>query len=272
MAFQLLKPEEVATSQLARVGIYGQNGVGKTTFLSTVPASLPMLVVSADEENVKPLRGLAHVRVAKIATWGDVCEVFLHIQRAVDANKCPFKVIAFDTWSRIQALVLNHVVGYEIAKPGHEADMATQVPKTPKGFDQWQAIGALAGQWMRYFMRLPLHTIFLFQEVTRTPKFDNDILETGPALTPSALITAKEALEIIGRMYVVEDKPQEDDLGTLANASLRSINAQHKEKRMLLVGKHERYFTKGPTHQLGYVVEDPSWSKLAAAILAAPES
>lgn len=272
-SIQLLKPEEVASSRLARWGIYGKNGAGKTYFLRSIPQELPTLVVSADEENVDPLKGLPHIRVVKVNRWSDVTDVFLYLQDKfrdpdIASWKKPFfRVIAFDTYTRIQGLALNFIVGYDIAKPGEEAKYVTQAPRLPKGYDAWQQIGALAGEWMRYFQRLPIHTIFLFQETTRPPKTEYDDIETGPALTPQALYVAKDTLKIVGRLYVVPDAQGDggaDDL-TLHNP-MRDIVPHRKEKRMLLVGSHERYFAKGPTHILGYTVEDPTWDKLAVTL------
>src|SRR6266487_3260913 len=104
--FRLLKPENVASAGLAKIGIFGDNGSGKTTLLSTIPPSLPTLVVSADEENVDPLRGLDHVRVVKVTEWDQLRGV---LQFLAKDPKNPFKVLAFDTWTRMQALAINQV-------------------------------------------------------------------------------------------------------------------------------------------------------------------
>lgn len=268
MALSLLRPDEVSSARLARWGIYGENGVGKTTFLSTIPPSIPTLVVSADDENVKPLRGLDHVRVCKVRTWQDVCELFLEIRRITESQDFKegkakfFKLIAFDTWTRIQDLALGHVVGYEAAESGREKDYISRIPKRPRDWDQWAQVGSLSGEWLRYFIRLPLHVIFLFQEMTHRPRFEQDIIVTEPALRPEALASAKEALDIIGRLYVTSSEQG----GNLDLSGERSISPHTKEQRMLLLGKHPRYFAKGPTHKLGYVVESPTWQKIATIL------
>lgn len=282
MALVLQRPEEIVSSGLARWGIYGENGVGKTTFLTTIPThELPLLVVSADDENVKPLRGMQNVAIAKVTRWDDLAEVLKLLQDGLllrDGRPDPdvlsgkkkfFRVVAFDTWSRLQGLAIHKVTGYEIARPGQEINYLTHVPKTPRDFREWGQVGALSSEWARYFMRLPIHTIFLFQENTREPKFEGDPIVTAPALTPEALRGIKEALELIGRLYVVRKEPG-DGLPVSPADRLRQIDPTTIERRMLLLGKHERYFAKGPTHALGYVVEDPTWARLAASLSAAP--
>jgi hypothetical protein len=114
---------------------------------------------------------------------------------------------------------------------------------------------------------LPLHVIFLFQEMTRQPKFENDILETTPALTPAALREVRATLELIGRLYV--DLGSDDGVLTVDAGSesenLRKINPNAVETRRLLLGKHPRYFAKGPTAKLGYTVANPTWDALMKA-------
>src|SRR5438128_12531556 len=106
---RLVTAEDVASSRLARIGLYADNGVGKTTFLTTVPGR--GLVVSADQENVKPLKGHAdHIRIWKMNDWNDLDDI-LHLLQGKDT---PFEWCAFDTWSRVQDMAINAVVGYEL--------------------------------------------------------------------------------------------------------------------------------------------------------------
>jgi len=107
----LLTVEDVVTSSLARWGIYSDNGVGKTTLISTIPRNKKVLVVSADQENVKPLRGHQdHIRVYKMSRWDELDDIL----RLLQSKQNPFDVCVFDTWSRIQGLCINHIVGYEL--------------------------------------------------------------------------------------------------------------------------------------------------------------
>lgn len=262
------RPEDVASVGLAKLGIFGDNGAGKTTFLSTIPPELPTLVVSADEENVDQLRGLPHVRVYKIKEWGELPALLMFLAKS---PKNPFKVLAFDTWTRMQVLATNQVVGYRVRDANEAMKFVTQIPRTPKGYEAWQNVGALAAEWMRYFERLPMHVVFLMQMMNRRENRDDpdDEGKLGPALTPFALRAAKESLKMIGHLYVDLESSDggTNELSIDIEKRVRSsdIDPNAKEIRRLLVGPHPRYATKGPTHKVGYVVENPTWEKLAPA-------
>lgn len=313
MPITIQPAEQIRTSKYARWGISGQNGTGKTKFLSTIPSDLLTLVVSADDENTQPLMGRPHIAVAKIEVWEDVADILSMLQNPsgtplfrtflreiaatpegkelaqkrladpdVKAGKAPFwQVIGFDTWTRMQALAMNMIVGYKMIRPGDEAKYISKAPPALRGFDGWRQVGELAGEWMRYFQRQPIHTIFLMQEARRDSKFEDEPAMIAPALTPVALAHAKDTLSLIGRLYVVTqpaDSPgQNGAASTEATAALELdlsatkenplvIRENVKEVRKLLVGKHEQYFTKGDSATLGYVVTDPTWSKLAKTL------
>lgn len=260
MAIKILRPEEIASAGLARLGIYAENGVGKTTFLSSIPQSVKTLVVSADQENIKPLVSLPHIRAVKISQWDDLDDIY----RVLASDKNPFQCVAFDTWTRMQGLALN-----KVARGNFNIEQAGNFLKSPppmgKGYDVWEKVGALAGDGMRMFLALPVHAVFLFQEDTRNLGKLEDLIQTGPALTPAALRVAREALEIVGRMYVVDEGKEAGEVDLTSGDDIRAINPNRVDKRMLLIGKHDRFFSKGPTHKLGYVVENPTWEKLSTA-------
>lgn len=309
MTLQLLRPEDITTAALARWGIYGENGVGKSTLLSTVclcqeggnPDDCRMtLVVSADQENIKPYLGKPHITVAKVFVWDDTVDVHMMLARGVkhplvlgfirDAitaggprkeafarrlaadgvkeGASPFFQLAgFDTWTRMQALAAHKLVGAEVIAPEDTVRWLTTPPTTPRGYELWDKIGKLAADGMRSFNRLPVHTVYLLQEMSTKDKAE--IERIVPALTPSALREVIALLELVGRLYVPFEKGGDtttvtaDDLAPTAN---RRIDPNFREERLLLLGKHELYFAKGPTHKLGYVVEQPSWATLAKSL------
>lgn len=311
----ILPPEQVVSAGLARWGWYGPNGAGKTDLLSTCP--LLSLIVSADRENVDPFRGKRNFFVYKIGHWDQLADILKMFQQpgkhqgyrdwlraaAQDpayypilgaklqdpdvkaGRKSVFDMLAFDTWTRVQALAVNKIVGYDIVKPGQEAEYIGRAPKLPRGYEQWQQIGAMAGEWMGYFESLPVHVVFTFQELKREAKTELDVPEIGPAMTPEALKTVRDSLKMVGRLYVDLADPKANGVAptqdaaqaapgieinvpdTNAAESLRAINPSTVETRMLLVGKHPLFFSKGDSRKLGYVVREPTWDKLARATL-----
>ena len=108
------------------------------------------------------------------------------------------------------------------------------------------------------FNELPLHLVWLCQESTIQPKFDHDIIQTVPLLPGNAAWKGiKDVVEICGRLYV-EGGEHPDGLATTG----RDIDPNFVGTRRMLIGKHPRYFSKGPTHLLGYTIENPTWAKL----------
>lgn len=282
---QILSPEEVVAAHLARWVIYAENGRGKTSFLASIAkAQLRVLVVSFDQENTRPLLGLSPwIKVVKVYKWAQILQVFeLFRQRTTmgDMNFTPrpeyvnappgrkpfFDVLAFDTYTRAQGLAANQIIGYDPFAPGQDfKKWINEAPKNPKGWEQWQQIGSLAAEWERYFMMLPVHVIFLMQEMEYETRFKSGVYRRGPALTPSALIRTKEMCHLLGRLYTTTEGGSLN-MGDAGGGSKYDINPQAVEKRYLLLGGHDYFDTKGPTHVLGYTVEDPTWETLAKSL------
>lgn len=282
---QLLTAEEIAFTWLARWVIYGDNGRGKTTLVSTIPPHIPTLVVSFDQENTRPLVGKPHIKIMKVNHWdeiGQILELFRARTTLGDNNFTPnpdflsgkkpfFKALVFDTWSRAQGLAANKLIGYDPFAPGQDfKKFLREAPKNPKGWEAWQQIGALATEWMRYFMYLPVHTIFLAQEMEYEKRFGSKTYRIGPAFTPSALVRVKEICHLLGRLWV-STGGGEINLA-VSDEDRYAINPAAQERRYLLLGSHDGYDSKGPTDILGYCPENPTWELLARSLTATPSA
>lgn len=270
MALSIVKAEEIASSGLARWGIYGSEGAGKSSFLASTctcnetkkpDECVSTLVVSAGMENIKPYETSAtkrHIRLAKVQSWDELMQVFLYLRDKTH----PFKAIGFDTWTRMQSLAYLKIVGGELPLEKIE-ERLRQTPRSPKDWGQWEQIGSLAAYGIQVFCALPLHTIFLFQESISRPKTELDILEVAPDIRPPTLRQTRTDLELIGRLYVtLEGGDPLDD----AEGGKRAVKEDLTEVRKLLIGKQEGFVTKGPTHLLGRVVENPTWTSLAKSL------
>jgi hypothetical protein len=257
--------EQVIKSKFLRTGWYGLNGAGKTSLLATCTGN--WWVVSVDKENCKPLRDHANIRVIPMREWEDLDDILYMARTTIRAGK--LDGIAFDTWTRIQAHALNHICRRPVIDPFNDQQIAQYMDEGPAaipegGWGQWRAWGALMAAWMDFFNELECHTAFLFQELTKQPKFENDILRTEPMLRPEALNRAFESLELLGRLYVTTD----GGAGSLKpDPNNREIDETTVEMRKLLLGQHPRYAAKGDTKRLGYVISEPTWDKIAGPVL-----
>lgn len=260
-----------------RLGIYGANGSGKTTFASTIPDTERVLYVSVDDENIRPVARLKHFRVLKLRRWNDVLKIY----QALAQPGHGITTLVWDTWSRVQDLALGKVCGYEPADLAKLSQYIDRIPRTPNGWAGWGQIGALCSEWQRYFNMLPLHIVYLLQQQDRR---DGDDVMTGPRLTPEALKGIRDSLEILGRLYVDLEAPSTNgtadtsdpnaqpipamDLLTSPQQAATFINPNAKEVRRLFIGQHERYIAKGPTNVLGRVITEPNWNKIVPPLMA----
>jgi hypothetical protein len=268
MPLQILKPADVVALTHVRMGIYGRNGVGKTTLASTI-TGMNVLVVSVDDENIRPYLDKPNMRVAKIRRWHDVIDVY----DVVSSPKANIGALVWDTWTRVQDLALGYVCGYEPADPAKLRTYIDRIPKSPDGWKGWGQIGALCSEWQRNFNMLPLHIVYLMQENDREQRIEGDqSIQTGPRLTPSAMQGIRDSVEILGRLYVdVETAPSDDVDGAIPDINLEEGKSSHipttaREVRKLFIGQHERYLAKGPTHVLGRIIPNPTWQNLTAPL------
>ncbi len=286
MPLQVLTPDQIPALTRARLGIFARNGAGKTTFAATIPeldetgARHRVMAASVDIENIRPYTTRKHYRVTKLSHWNDLLELYELVEYSLRSEKMPVTDVVFDTWSRMQDLAIGKVTGYNPADPEKLRQYIERIPKRPEGWNGWGQVGALMNEWMGNFNRLPVHLYYLVQENDRENRTDN-YTETGPRLTPEANRGLRDALEVIGRLYVITD---EDSPAILTNGKAedfdpnaakkggsdpnnRRIDPDALEERRLFIGQHERYQTKGPTHLLGRVIANPTWTNTVLPIL-----
>ena len=260
--------EQIQALTHVRMGIYGPNGSGKTTFASTIPDSERVLFVSVDDENIRPISRLKHFRVVKLRRWNDI----LTIYQALAQPNNSITTVVWDTWSRVQDLALGKICNYEPADPQKLSQYIDRIPRTPGGWPQWGQIGALCSEWQRNFNLLPINIVYLLQEQDRRAEVAGEPtgdVKTGPRLTPSALLGIRDSLEILGRLYVdlaapdaSIQEPSTVPIPFLAGTQTDRIDANVREIRRLFIGQHDRYIAKGPTHVLGRVIDNPTWDKI----------
>ena len=256
---KIVRPDDIEEGSLARYGIYGENGVGKTTFLTTIPDEERLLVISEEGQNIKPLKGYRHIKIAPVSQWKDVEDLhkFL-IDMAKSKPELAPTAVAFDGWPI--RLIINKATGAHLGR-GEEREWLSNPPdQRPSNWGDWDKVAGLSNYGILCFLRLPVHMIFLFDE--EAPRLDKGEItrKGGPMLPTQALAGARRYLEVIGRMFVDVQSSVADDF----------IPDTAEEVRRLLIGKHEFFFSKGPTHALGYTITNPSWDKLLPALTARP--
>jgi hypothetical protein len=281
-----LKADDLQSLMTVRWAIFARNGRGKTWFLRSIPEELVFLYVTVGHERgIRTVADRLRTTTNKrgnlipyvINRFNDLQPLLETVDLLID--KGHIQGMAWDTLSRVQDLAIGKVMNYEPTQPGSEKDYIDRIPKTPRGYDNWDQVGALTAEWMRYFNRRPIHQIYLLQEQDREVKFDENV-QTIVRLTPAAYRGLYDDMEMVGRLYVeVGGQEIEGDIknGTEAAAPVtadalmqegkvdkykKDIDPDAPEVRKLFIGAHDRYWTKGPATQLGRVVTDPTWAKL----------
>lgn len=258
MTLQLVKPEGVVASKYARWMIYGNNGTGKSTLARTMPK--PLMVISALGENMTPYAGQDDIVINLLDDWDKIHETFQFLR----SKDNPFKSVVFDTLTRIMGFYLDKIQGVRRSGVEWGAYLRSGKPSTIKrDWSTWENLGFMATQVVFDFNQLPMHTLYLCQEDTRQPEYEHATLEIRPMLSPASWKGVKDIVHLLGRLYV-----EEVTGGVIAPSQngIRAINRQRKDQRVLLIGQHEPYSSKGDTETLGFAVVNPSWDNLKAAL------
>jgi len=278
------RPKAVVNALLARWMIYSRYGRGKTTFLASIPPDLPVHLVNTPTENIKPVSHLDHFTATPLVEWDQMKDLFLlHRGKTmmkdrktgfyvpdpdyVEGRSRWARVLAFDTLSKLQALAAMKARGIKV-DPDEAYELMVKLQKSGKDYNFWDNVGDMVTEAVNDFNQLPLHTIWLAQEEDKDPRFEHSSpTVTGPMLTPKALKGVMPIVELAGRLVVASESSDEDSL-EIRDSGTKSyeINTQTKEVRWLLLGQHDRYLTKGPTHVLGYAIRNPTWAKLAVSL------
>ena len=256
------KPSELVVEQKARWAWYADQGVGKSTLAASVGPWLrknfpgrKALVISTEGESVdayKPYEDV--ILVVRIHNWDQLTEVLLILKNP----KNPFDVVIFDIWpSRLAAQKIGNLTfspeeWQQILKMPER--LTPRANKGQDGYAMWESIAALQVYTYETFAALPIHLALLFQPEERDK---NGVIQMGPALTPQAARFLRPAFKMCGYLYTADA-----DEGELVVPNPRAISEKIRTRKML-IDDHAFYFAKGPSHVLGAVVTDPTWTKLA---------
>ena len=259
MTLQIGPAEEFIESALARWGIYGRNGVGKSTLMASIPDTEKLLVLVEEGQNIRPYKTANHIKMATLHTWDDVIEAYQVVLKAKSLGGGP-TVVGFDGWPA--RLIINKVTGAHL-EPGDEREWLKKPPDTyPDSWEQWDDVAALSNWGLLAWFRLPVHLVITFDEDDPKVEKGEVIRRGGPLLPKQPLRGVKKHLELVGRLFAeTVNNSLQLDSGIPDNAT---------ERRRLLLGENEFWFAKGPVHALGYSIVNPSWNKLLPSLTAEP--
>ena len=152
------------------VMIYGEPGVGKTTFAATAPRPILWLEAEGGTHSIADTEGIDIVRVEGLESYREVLK-YLH------ANPDKYKTVVIDSLTETQAAMLK-----EIMRRAAKEDLSRNefMPQ----FAEWGQVTGVMREIARAFRDLPMNTV-----ITALTREDKDEL-TGrtrvrPRMTPA---------------------------------------------------------------------------------------
>lgn len=176
------------------VMIYGEPGVGKTTFAATAPRPILWLEAEGGTHSISDTEGIDIVRVEGLESYREVLK-FLH------ANPTKYKTVVIDSLTETQAAILK-----EIMRKAAREDMSRNefMPQ----FAEWGQVTGVMREIARAFRDLPMNTV-----ITALTREDKDEL-TGktrvrPRMTPALSEELPAFMDACLYMYAATPKAGE---------------------------------------------------------------
>lgn len=233
--------------------IYGKNGTGKTTLLSTVDN---MLILAA-EDGTLSIREKAkgNAKKIRIDSWDKIEEVYWLLKRGtwkdggvyikVKGGSFLVKSLGFDTITKLAEVCMRNIVLGDKAKDVKK-DVITKTMKN------WGDMSEKLKYWLQTFKDLPLQKVWLCQESTNAEDLESEEYTIFPAVNKSLRLYVQSEADIIGRTFI------------------KQVETGKVQFRMS-VAPNPTYVTKDRTNLLGGVIPNPKLNKLYDKVFNEPK-
>lgn len=185
--------------------IYGKNGTGKTTLLSTADG---VLILAAEDGTLSIKGKAANARKLKIDTWDKLESVYWLLKNGEPAkgggirirtSKGDFtvKYLAIDTVTKLSEVCMrNTVLGDKARDPSRDV-----IKKTLK---DWGDSTERMKYWLQQFEELPIQRVWIFQENSNSDDVDSDEYSIFPAINKGLRTYVLSEADIIARTYIAK--------------------------------------------------------------------
>jgi phage nucleotide-binding protein len=223
--------------------IYGDSGIGKTTLAGSadvVAEMSPTLVVDVEGGTESLRHAYPNVDVVRVKTWNEMQQVYDELH----AGRHKYQTVILDSLTEIQKFSMMQIMFDLIEKKGEEVD-----PDVP-GMREWGKNIEQIRRFVRGFRDLPMNAIFTsLAKEDKNPRTGKS--KTMPSLSGKVAAEVPAFLDVVLYYYI----KRVDDV----------------EKRLLLSTPTETIIAKDRTARLPVVIEDPTMSKIYAAIIGGQE-
>ncbi len=228
--------------------IYGKNGTGKTTLLSTVDG---MLIMAAEDGTLSIRDKAKNAKKIRIDVWDKVEAVYWLLKngRRKDGgieislpggSKFLVKSIGFDTLTKLAQVCLRSVVLGERAKDASK-DVVTPTQR------DWGIMSQRMQYWLGLFKELPIQKVWLCQERANAEDLESEEYSIFPDLNKALKTYVQSEADVIGRTYI------------------KKISDSKVQFRML-IGPNAIAVTKDRTNKLGYAIANPRLDKMYESV------
>lgn len=222
--------------------VYGKNGTGKTTLLSTVDG---MLILAPEDGTLSIKDKAKDAKKLKVDTWDKMEQVYWLLKRsprkkggiAIKTAKGEFivKSMGIDTVTKLAEVCMRNVI------LGDKEDDESHDVLT-KRLKDWGDMSDKIKHWLQKFNELPIQKVWLFQEDSNSDSLDDDEYSIYPAINRSVRIYCQSEADVIARTYIAKTE---------------------KGVQFRLSAKpNPHYVTKDRTNSLTKVVANPDLSKI----------
>lgn len=200
--------------------VYGKNGTGKTTLLSTAEG---VLILAAEDGTLSIRSKADKAKKIRIDTWekleavywllkdGKVTKDGIEIKTA--SGKFLVRYVAIDTVTKLAEVCMRKVVLGE-----KEKDINKDVIK--RTMRDWGDMSEKMKYWLQLFEELPVQRVWLFQETSNTDDPESEEFSIFPAINKSIRTYVLSEADIIARTYIAKtDKGVQYRLSAAPNAS-----------------------------------------------------
>lgn len=225
--------------------IYGKNGTGKTTLLSTVDG---MLILAAEDGTLSIKdKAKGKAKKLKIDSFGKLESAYWMLKNGtftgegieIKTKTGTFLVthVGFDTIDKLSEVCMRQIVLGEKAKDP-SVDMLKRTIK------HWGDMNEKMKYWLQRFKELPIQRVWLCQEAGNSEDLDNDEFSIGPALNKGLKTYLLSEADVIARTYLARD------------------TETGKTQFRMTAMPNEHFVTKDRTNKLTGVIGNPNLTKL----------
>lgn len=230
--------------------IYGEPGVGKTTFASTAPRPILWLEAEGGTHSIADTEGIDIVKVGGLETYRDVLK-YLY------ANPDAYKTVVLDSITETQAAMLKEIMQNVVSDDYSRNEFMPQ-------FAEWGQVTGVMREIARAFRDLPMHTV-----ITALTREDKDEL-TGktrvkPRMTPALAEEIPAYMDACLFMYAATPQAGEAD----ANGIKSDEDGVTVVRNVLLqpTGKYTAKVRAPQGRDVPDFITDPTFDQIADIVL-----